>query len=211
MPKYSLIIVEGFERSKVFIDEVLPVKLQSILGTLDLNGVEKTDTEPENPESGKIYYNTLTGEYRIYNSETQEWDEFAVVKHIGLPIVSSNFETQEGYPVTGGSTTLDGYKVYSDKYYIFTCSVGTPLALYFPELAASENASYALSFVGLFVAPSDVTGFSFNIYNRVHLDDASAEIEIEAGHVYEFNVLNRICKLTDVTTTVDESIITPGQ
>lgn len=213
--KYSFIIVEGFEKSKVFIDEVLlnklPAAVQEALKVADISGIEKTDEEPENPEDGKIYYNTLTKEYRIYNSDTQEWDKFAVVEHVGLPLVTSDFEVQEGYPVIGGETTLDGYKVYSNKFYNFSSAVadGSPLALYFPELTSSDNTSYALSFVGSFLAPSDVSEFSFTLYNNVHLDDASSEITIEAGHTYEFNILNKVCRLTDITVS-SESSVTPS-
>lgn len=210
--KYSFIIVEGFEKSKVFIDEVLlnklPAAVQEVLKTVDVSGIEKVVDDPDSPEDGKIYYNTLTKEYRVYNSDTQEWDKFAVVEHIGLPLVTSNFEVQEGYPVVGGEDTLDGYKVYSNKFYNFSSVVadGSPLALYFPELASSDNNSYVLSFVGSFLAPNDVSGFSFTLYDNVHLDDASSEITIEAGHMYEFNVLNRVCKLTDITVSSDSSV-----
>ena len=67
MPKYSYIITEGYERSKVYIDEVLRKKLESIIESMDLNGVTSVNELPDSGEEGKIYYNTSDGKYYVYS------------------------------------------------------------------------------------------------------------------------------------------------
>lgn len=181
MPKYSYIITEGYERSKVYIDEVLRKKLTSIIESMDLNGVTSVDELPDSGEEGKIYYNTSDGKYYTYSND----DGFVSIvdasnlpstaipivpasqgKHTYVYTTTNNKETTvhagtdddfasgaTGTPVVGATRDENGYYLEPDKFY----ELGTvgELRLYCVNNSDTEVKEY----MGRFT----VSGDAFNL------------------------------------------------
>lgn len=195
--KYSYVITEGYEKSKVFIDVILKDKLSGIIP--EGGAVTTVDTLPDTGESGKIYYNTEDCKYYVYGeggfSKLGETGSSPVVSGDDLPVLH-NDPDHLIIPNT--------YRLSAGVYY----DLGTPtniapisrpeeytITLYFPERAADPDSAYC--YFGRFTAPADDIGITLK--NGVHFPDEHPDIE--SGHTYEFSVLYDTFLITDITYT----------
>lgn len=163
-------------------------------------------------KKGVIYYSTTDDTYFVFDG--RQLVPFGAVYSppSGLTIISSNFTEHKNVI----SNLVDGYSLDQlDTYYDFTdvTASADSLTLWFPlevisdgGIGSGNSQNIARAYVGKFTTPSST--FTFSTKHGVNLDDESFALEFEAGHVYEFNVLNKICKLTDIT--VSERVVPVG-
>lgn len=200
MPKYSYVITEGFVKNRVFIDEILA----KYFAELDISGTEQVEELPETGEQGRVYYNTTDGKYYVYDGD--DFSEFGAKTELpdGLPIVRN----PAVHKLNGEEQDYE-YDLEPNKYYWFGRIGGTisgesivgPDGI--PDIDAPSltlhvdyDSTIARSYVGRFTANADSP--SITLVGAHFTDDIP---DIEANHAYEFNILNGICKITDITYT----------
>ena len=162
--------------------------------------VSNVSSLPETGKAGEIYYNTIDKKYYIYTEEG--FSEFGAQK--GLPIVRN----PAVHKLNGEEQEYE-YDLEPNKYYVFGRIGGTaPLETLVgpdgveiidaPSLTfhISEDAYIAKSYVGRFTANADSP--SITLVGAHFADDIP---DLEDDHTYEFNILNGICKVTDITYT----------
>lgn len=200
MPKYSYVITEGFVRNRVFIDEILA----KYFAELDISGTEQVEALPATGEQGRVYYNTTDGKYYVYDGD--DFSEFGAKTELpdGLPIVRN----PAVHELNGEEQEYE-YDLEPDKYYVFGRIGGTApqeslvgpdgvVVIDAPSLTfhITEDSNTAKSYVGKFIANADSP--SITLVGAHFADDVP---DLEANHTYEFNILNGICKITDITYT----------
>lgn len=188
----------GHNKSKT---PVYPVTVpEAILGFDSLGGATIVETLPETGRAGIIYYNTEDSNYYVYTENG--FKEFGAQE--GLPIVRN----PAVHKLNGEEQEYE-YDLEPNKYYWFGRIGGTisdesiigPDGI--PDIDAPSltlhvdfDSTIARSYVGRFTANADSP--SITLVGAHFADDIP---DIETNHAYEFNILNSVCKITDITYT----------
>ena len=160
--------------------------------------VSNVSSLPETGKAGEIYYNTTDGKYYVYTEEG--FTEFGIQE--GLPIIRQ----PESHKIDG-VVQANEYDLEPNKYYVFGPIGGTPQSLVGSDgveligassltLHVETDHDIAKSYIGKFLANTDSP--SITLVGAHFADDIP---DLEASHTYEFNILNGICKITDITYT----------
>ena len=230
MPKYSILIVEGFQKNHVLVDEVLNKKIPEILEHLDVGGVTKVASLPETGEAGKIYYNTTSNTYYLHDGTS--YVPVGIVEDTSFPLVP---KAGVIYHIVDRATDTDGYFAYDGTSYRQFCAHSYPVVT--PAEPAhtvddtydtvsytlQPNKYYSLSGVGggtdqtktrvLALQFTPKTNVAEQYVGRVSCD-GPVQLQLPAGihlpdehpdleedHTYEFNILYDTCLITDITYT----------
>ena len=160
-------------------------------------GVIKVNGVPANPEPGKIYYNTVNGEYytggdsRIDTIATSGNYEQTVPKHWKMKSFS--------FTVSPGQYSVKPYIVYS----------GSPNADSGGVLRFNLTDEYpdqAKEYIIRYTHKNTVQSIVFSVVLpglTISVPDSAQEIlsNLEVGHTYEFNIFGRVLLVTDITAS----------
>ena len=157
----------------------------------DVNGVTKVATLPETGEEGKIYYNTTTKIYYVSDGST-----YTPIGVEGMPVIDAEYTEEESQGVSFHRYTLD-----PNNFYEFTETyTSSEISNIRIDLSANTDDGRTKSYIWRLKYS---TGMNIIIGNAV-IPDATKEIldDLEDGHTYEFNVLEDVLLVTDITVTV---------
>lgn len=141
-------------------------------------GVTKVDSLPEEGEAGKIYYNTTTDVYYVYDTHINDYTV------LGQDIISEN-----SLPNTGESGKIY-YLVQDNKYYIYDSSLG------FVELG------YAHIPISTSTEPSPsglIERFNYILPNKLY-NDCFSYISNTDVRVYTINLMDYDAELAQTYT-----------
>lgn len=190
MSKYSYVVIEGFYKNHVLLNEAL----KNFSGASG-NGVQTVSSLPEQGQRGVIYYNTTDSKYYTYNGDTYNTLSSSI----------NGIYHPEGIPMDEGAF-LSGTKyilkedVYND---LGTLGAGSTVNDTTVILAFDESDAVP-SYVGRFTVDNNSAGVSVVLLGGIHIpddSDFSTGGVFEAGHTYEFNILYDTCVFMDITWT----------
>ena len=209
--KYSYVIIEGYEKNKVFLGEVIK---KYIPNPDDLNGVKSVDALPDTGEEGRIYYNTTDKCYYYYS--IGEYKSLATIGEVDTAVRESTF-MKLAYPSpiirNKDNVFYDEYSVAENTYSV----LGTVGAARTVDVITTSAAVFAISFktttlasgtthsvTGRFTVDENNTGLSIYLDPGIYIpddNDFTGGTGFEAGHTYEFNILHDVCLFSDITYT----------
>lgn len=163
-------------------------------------GVSKISNLNTSGKAGEIYYNTSDGKYYIYNGTSfvpfgtsdMIFNEVSLVEK-QKDMIRDNVHIEGNYyeaPIIKNAYNFLG-ELGSDS-----TTVGEDPNAVIDVVFADSNSNYVNSYVGGFSVVGSALSISFP--NNIFIADGS-DTTFEVDHVYEFNILNTICIIKDVT------------
>lgn len=191
MSKYSYVMVEGFQMNHVLINEILKKYSSNSSGV-----VTTVDILPEEGEMGKIYFNNEDGKYYGYDG-----NQFTELGSSAMPVVHVRQMTPSG----------------PEEYDLYNTHTLEPNVYYvLPDVIVSDDPLVVKSNI----LTLNLEGMDMNFANQyicrvkaLH-DDMSIVLpsgvyfadnnpSIEAGHLYEINILYNVCLITDISYSTE--------
>jgi hypothetical protein len=184
-------MVEGFQRNHVLINEILKK-----YGSGSSGAVTIVDTLPEEGEMGKIYFNDEDGKY--YGYYGNRFTEFGAS---AMPVVRVREITPSG----------------PEEYNLYNTHTLEPNIYYvLPDVVVSDDPLVVKSNI----LTLNLEGLDMNFANqyicrvKALQDDMSIVLpsgvyfadnnpSIEAGHLYEINILYDVCLITDISYSTE--------
>lgn len=175
----------------------------------EFNEVTKVATLPEVGELGKIYYDTTNDKYCVYDAENTKYKDLAeeIVEKPGLPI-ATEIESDDSTTTVGETA----YGLLPNTFYNLNNlinSIGMETTHIYLIDATHDDDSFTRQYIWRLTVPGTdgesvaiPSGFSLDIEeDDLAIPEASKDIldDLEPNHTYEFNVLEGVLFVADVT------------
>lgn len=184
-------------------------KAECIIGEIGGNGVTEVASLPEPGENGKIYYNTTDRKYYVYDTESSAYNAIAkeTPEKPGLPI-ATDIESDDSTTTVGETA----YGLLPNTFYNLNDlinSIGMETTHIYLIDATHDDDSFTRQYIWRLTVPGTdgesvtiLSGFSLDIEeDDLAIPEASKDIldDLEPNHTYEFNVLEGVLFVADVT------------
>ena len=162
-------------------------------------GVTKVDTLPEQGEEGKIYYNTTTGTYYVWDTEKSTFTPLGVDETVVITDIDDVEQAKEELIPGTQSVIANGYILEPNVFYNIE---NWQKDMTFDGIAFKFDATDNNVYAGRFTAWAD--DMTIGLPAGVSLPDETVSIAKE--HTYEFNIWQGVLLLTDVTSTESTNV-----
>lgn len=180
-------------------------KAEYIIG--DIGGVTKVTVLPETGEEGKIYYNTTDKKYYVYDSTSTSYKELRVGQ--GIPVASTiRHKPTNGDSLDSNIDTNNRFILEQDTYYYLNDFIVeaegsiTLVNLWF-EGMGNDDSDYTRQYIWRMTIPTNNVNLSMTGVLNTPQSTKDILDNLEVGHDYEFNLLEGVLFVADITDVVN--------